>query len=124
MTITTIPTRVGADEIMRTLKRVDGSGDPEWLDQLAANVRNEPSWELRKIRLAQLDTGETRNPDVIAEYAAMSKESRPPSLVLRDGTVVDGGHRAQAAMHNREKTVLAYVPVGSMLDPIPVSLPE
>ena len=94
------------------LRATDGSGDPDWLAYLFAQVRTEPCWELRQVRLAKLDTGETRAPDVIAEYAELDPKTRPPIVVARDGSVLDGGHRAQAAMARGERMITAYVPCG------------
>lgn len=102
--------RTSHAEIEAVLRTTDGSGDLDWLAYLLDQVRAEPCWELRRVRLATLDTGESRNPDVVAEYAELDPTTRPPIVVARDGSVLDGGHRAQAAMSRGERTILAYRP--------------
>lgn len=103
-------------EVVRHLKNVDNTGDEEWLGQLAQHVGKHPQWQLSQVPIADLDTGDERNPDVVSEYAQMSPDTRPAIVAAPDESgklwVMDGGHRTQAAQQRGEKTVLAYTPLG------------
>jgi hypothetical protein len=99
-------------DVRRVLRETDGTGDPEWLEHLYAQVKPYKTWAL-----VMLDPGTLDNP--CTDYATAREyaegiEDAPPIVVVPDGTgqltIIDGGHRALAAALVGAK-IRALVPV-------------
>ena len=104
---------IQTSDVKAVLRETDGTDDPEWLDNLCAQVEPYSVWRLQLLDPSTLDNPCT-DYKTAREYAR-DIESAPPIVVIPDDTgkltqIVDGGHRALAAAIAGVK-VLALVPV-------------
>ena len=104
-----IPREVPASVVEEHLRKYDNTNDPDFLETLSAQIRKHRVWVLRNVPISRLDSGESRDLEIIQEYASLSSQP-PPIIVDEDGFVIDGGHRTQAAQFLRQRNICAYIP--------------
>jgi len=114
-----------AAHVVKHLRATDSTGDDDFLDSLAESVGQHPQWQLGPVPVKHIDSDAERNPKTIAYYASMPACTAPPVVVVpRVGpgkqlwSVLDGGHRTQAAQARGDKTVMAYSPLNKVVLPV------
>ena len=119
--IVSINESVGADQVLDYVKRTHA---PEEFD-IEYSITDHPEWELKTIPLSQLNLdpdGEAPDPynrvnwvdddkvqELIPRIESVLKSN--PIVVDPEGWIIDGNHRAMAAVEAGMDSVPAYVPV-------------
>jgi ribosomal protein S18 acetylase RimI-like enzyme/8-oxo-dGTP pyrophosphatase MutT (NUDIX family) len=103
--VKTIP----ADEVFAHYKNLHG-GYYKWEKEYILGN----NWKLEDVPLTSIDMDDTevRSPEEAKLFSYMDTPF-PPVILMHDGTVIDGMHRISAAKLRGDKTIRAYVPVGS-----------
>ena len=76
---------------------------PERINQFAGFKRM--AFPIKKLKLH----GYQFSPDLAKEYSTMSANTSPPIVVEPNGEIIDGYHRAQAAVMRKDQTIDAFV---------------
>lgn len=76
-----------------------------------------PEWVLARVKVAHLRIDPATQSDTVAQYASRTTDPPPIIAVPMDlqWDVLDGNHRAAAALDLGKRAILAYVPSRSVL---------
>lgn len=106
---------VTAGYVITHLYNVDGTGDTDWLADMATRINQHDRWVLQRIPLSRFHFGDGRDDRQIEAYAAMPAKTSPPIVAVLNAKgryeTIDGEHRLQAAYVRGDKTIRAYVPL-------------
>lgn len=103
------PVEVDADWILQFVADMNDREDPyegdvpEYIQQFAR-------YRLTNLPIAAVEHDESHDPDLASYYASQATHTAPP--IIYDGQareIIDGFHRAKAAILRGDKTILAYV---------------
>ncbi len=116
--IGTYPREVDCGYVLDLVDGLNGR-EGEFEGPLPHAIRRYARYELRDVAVATLlveDHGFSLS--LAADYAAMDPGTRPPSVYdAGRGELLDGNHRARAALANGEATMPCYVGVAGTEDP-------
>ena len=80
---------------------------PERINQFSGFKRM--AFPIKKLKLR----GYRFSPDLAKEYSTMSATTSPPIVVEPNGEIIDGYHRAQAAVMRKDQTIDAFVGINT-----------
>ena len=80
---------------------------PERINQFSGFKRM--AFPIKKLKLH----GYRFSPDLAKEYSTMSATTSPPIVVEPNGEIIDGYHRAQAAVMRKDQTIDAFVGINT-----------
>lgn len=106
------PNKVSSDWLVHHIADMHDREDP-YEGDVPTRILDYSKWELKPIPVASTDANEyPTDPDLVADYAARDFSSMPPIIFDQpNGEIIDGFHRANAALQSDIKQILAYVPV-------------
>ena len=114
----TYPLEEGCEFVVDLVDGLNGR-DGEFEGPLPHAIRRYGRYELREVPITDLlaeDHG--FSPSLAADYASMDPSTRPPGVYDPGrGEILDGNHRARAALANGERTLACYVGVAGTEDP-------
>jgi hypothetical protein len=100
----------------------DWHHSPEDFDEgdIYQNITDFGTYHLRTIPLSDLKMGRfTIHDELVDDYSARTTSAPPIIVDARHGIIIDGNHRAEAALKRRERNILAYVGDPATYDPSP-----
>lgn len=102
---------VSADNVIEYVADLNDRDDP-YEGEVPERIAQYAEYELRPFPTDELDLESWGySPSLAAEYATMDPSTMPPIVVEPDGDIIDGFHRAHAALINGHRTIMAYVGV-------------
>lgn len=95
---------IPVSKVVEHLQTTDGTGDEDFVASLVREVRRYPYWRLGYVPIAPLDFEIAHDVEDYEEFLAV------PAVII-DTDVLDGRHRASAALALGRSHLLAYTPV-------------
>ena len=93
---------------------------PEDFDEgdIYHNITSFGTYHLQRVPITELKLGRyTIHAALVADYASLPSEAPPVIVDLKHGLIIDGNHRAEAAVKRGAHDILAYVGDQSTYDP-------